>query len=152
MFGLSKQRFRLSKQCITVPASWLLLVYETSENTISPPSWLICDAIIMHIRILLCRTSNHQAILFFVLSTFPSRLLSLARYPAIHFRTSLFDLSFTLLRYFNIRDERWNPIHLAFYSYQRHHFREIFMTISRFLQQRKRTHELIIRRKYSDKV
>lgn len=135
MFGLSKQRFRLSKQCITVPASWLLLVYETSENIISPPSWLICDAIIMHIRIFLSRTSNHQAILFFVLQ--PS-LLDYFRSPAIHFphRTSPFDLSFTLLRYFNIRDERWNPTHLAFYSYQRHHFREIFMTISRFLQQK----------------
>lgn len=66
-------------------------------------------------------------------------------------RTSPFDLSFTLLRYFNIRDERWNPTHLAFYSYQRH-FREIFMTISRFLQQRKRAHEMIIRGKYSDEV
>lgn len=95
--------------------------------------------------------SIHQATL--ILSIFHPRLRSLATsrhlFPR---RTSPLDPSFTPLRYFNIRDEREMKSHPLCPPFLRHHFREIFMTILRFLQRRKHVRDLIIRGKYPDEV
>lgn len=45
-----------------------------------------------------------------------------------------FTLSFTFFRYFNIRDERSIPTHLASPFPQTYHFCEIFMMLSRISQ------------------